>query len=144
MTAQRRAGAQVFLNAGGPVPLIVSQDPSVPDQDPTDPLPPLTDAHVLEVAGHLVRHGAGEACLRVTQLEALVSPGLRGFCLRSSAGFRADLVGARPVAFTVQRGPWRARLASTWTTPGKAFAVSLDFTYSRAAGRWFVTHWALL
>ncbi len=35
MTAQRRPVAQVFLNAGGPVPLIVSQDPSVPDQDPT-------------------------------------------------------------------------------------------------------------
>ena len=144
MTAQPRPGAQVFLTAGGPMPLIVSQDPRVPDQEPTQPLPPLAEVHVIEVAGHLVRHGAGVPCLRMTQLEALVSPGLRGFCLRESAGFRPDLAGARPVAFTVQRGPWRARLASVWTTPEKAFAVSLDFTYSRSVGRWFVTHWALL
>ena len=144
MTTQRRSNAQVFFNAGGPVPLIVSQDPSVPDQDPTGPLPPLTDAYVLGTAGHLIRHAAGVPCLRVTQLEALVSPKLRGFCLGQCAGFRPDLAGARPVAFRVQRGPWRARLASTWTTPEKAFAVSLDFTYSRGSGRWFVTHWALM
>jgi len=144
MTAQRRPGAQVFLNAGGPVPLIVSQDPSVPEQAPTDSLPPLTDVDVLETAGHLIRHAAGVPCLRMTQLETLVSPKLRERALRASAGFRPDLAGARPVAFTVQREPWRARLASTWSTPGKAFAVSLDFTYSRGSGRWFVTHWALM
>lgn len=113
------------------------------DRDETLPDAPLTQARALHILGHLVRHAAGQPCLRVTALEPLLDAALRGNVLRAAAGYRPEVAGAQLVAVRGQRpGARRVRYATVWSTRDRAVAVTAEFTWLH--GKWLVTHWAIL
>ena len=106
-------------------------------------VPEFTDAAGLTLLRYLLAYAAGEPTLRITKLEALLSPLLRGRPVRRTAGLRPDVAGARPVSFRVLRSARRAEFATVWTAGGRGFAATLEATYV-GAGRWLVTNWAIL
>lgn len=109
----------------------------------TLPDAPLSQARALHILGHLVRHAAGQPCLRVTALEPLLDAALRGNVLRAAAGYRPDVAGAQLVAVRGQRSASRrVRYATVWSTRARAVAVTAEFTWVH--GKWLVTHWAIL
>ena len=113
---------------------ITGADPNVPE---------FTDAQGLTLLRYLLAYAAGESTLRITKLEAVLSPLLRGRPVRRTAGLRPDVAGARPVSFRVLRSARRAEFATVWAVGGRGFAATVEATYV-GSGRWLVTNWAIL
>lgn len=106
-------------------------------------IPEFTDAQGLSLLRHLLAYAAGEPMVRITVLEAQLSPLMRGAPVRQRAGLRPDVSGARPVAVRVRRSVRREELASVWAAAGRGFAATLEVTYTDA-DRWLVSNWAIL
>ena len=113
---------------------ITSSDPNVPE---------FTDAAGLTVLRYLLAYAAGEPTVRITKLEALLAPRLRGRPVRCTAGLRPDVTAARPASFRVHRLTRRVEFATVWAAGGRGFAATLEATYV-GSGRWLVTNWAIL
>ncbi len=117
--------------------------PAATDTATDSTIPEFTDAQGLSLLRQLLAYAAGDPTVRITVLEAQLSPLLRGFPVRQTAGFRPDVSGARPVAFRVCRSARRVEFATVWAAAGRGVAATLEVTYTDA-DRWLVSNWAIL